>query len=100
MGGPGGYTSRVMSTPPMLQPREPQERVPQPARPDPAVHLTVALLAIAAVGLLLGAILAVYTWEVPGAETPLLLGVLATFGAALAVQVLAATVRHLRPRGR
>lgn len=84
----------------MLQPREPQERVPQPARPDPAVHLSVALLAIAALGLLLGAILAVYTWEVPGAVMPLFFGVLASFVAALAIQVLAATVRHLRPRGR
>lgn len=89
-----------MSTPQMLQPREPQERIPSPARPDPAVNLTAALIALAATGLLLGGILAVYTWEVPGAEMPLFFGVLATFLAALLVQVLAATVRHLRPGGR
>jgi hypothetical protein len=89
-----------MATPPMLQPREPVERLPQPSHPDPAVSVTAALLAVAAVGLLIGAILAVYTWEVPGAEMPLFFGVLSTFAAALAVQVLAATVRHLRPRGR
>ena len=84
----------------MLQPRAPQERIPEVAHPDPAVTLSAALLAVAAAGLLLGGILAVYTWEVPGAERPLFFGVLASFGAALAVQVLAATVRHLRPGGR
>ncbi len=84
----------------MLQPRHPLERIPEPARPDPAVNLSAALLAVAAVGLLLGAILAVYTWTVPGAELPLFFGVLAAFLAAMAVQVLAATVRHLRPGSR
>ena len=84
----------------MLQPRAPQDRVPEEARPDPAVTVSAALLALAAAGLLLGGILAVYTWEVPGAEKPLFFGVLATFGAALAVQVLAATIRHLRLGGR
>lgn len=83
----------------MLSPRDPVERLPEPARPDPATSLTAALIAVAAAGLLLGAILAVYDWTVPGAEMPLFIGVVATFGAALAIQVLAATVRHLRPRG-
>jgi di/tricarboxylate transporter len=81
----------------MLQPREPQGRLPHPARPDPATSLSAALLAMAALGLLLGGVLAVYDWRVPGAEWPLFFGVLAAFAAALAVQVLAATVRHLRP---
>jgi len=84
----------------MLQPRDPHDRLPEPARPDPATSLSALLLALAAVGLLLGGILAVYDWTVPGAEMPLFLGVLSTFGAALAVQVLAATVRHLRPGAR
>jgi hypothetical protein len=84
----------------MLQAREPVEHLPVPPRPDPAVSVTAALLAVAAAGLLLGGILAVYTWTVPGAELPLFFGVLSAFAAALAVQVLAATVRHLRPRGR
>lgn len=88
-----------MATPPMLAPRVPQDRVPAaPQRPDPAASVTAALLAIAAVGLFLAAILAVYTWEVPGAEMPLFFGVLSAFAAAIVVQVLAATVRHLRPR--
>ena len=83
----------------MLQPREPQKRVvAEPRRPDPAASVTAALLAIAAIGLFIGAILAVYTWEVPGAELPLFFAVLSTFVAAIVVQVLAATVRHLRPR--
>ena len=83
----------------MLQPRQAPDRVPAaPSRPDPAVSATAALLGVAAIGLLLGAILAVYTWEVPGAEMPLFFGVLSAFAAAIVVQVLAATVRHLRPR--
>jgi hypothetical protein len=84
----------------MLQPRDPQDRVPAPARPDPATSLSAVFLVLAAAGLFLGAILAVYDWKVPGAETPLFFGVLAAFLAALGVQVLAVTVRHLRPRGR
>ena len=94
------YTAPVMATPPMLQPREPQERLPRPSHPDPAASVSAALLAVASVGLLLGGILAVYDWKVPGAEMPLFFGVLAAFLAAVGVQVLAATVRHLRPRGR
>jgi predicted acyltransferase len=81
----------------MLQPRDPQERVPEPHRPDPATSIAAALLAVAALGLFLGGILAVYDWRVPGAEMPLFFGVLASFLAALAVQLAAATVRHLRP---
>ena len=81
----------------MLQPRDPQDQVPAPARPDPATSLSAAFMAITAAGLLLGGILAVYDWTVPGAERPLFFGVLATFLAALGVQVLAVTVRHLRP---
>lgn len=85
----------------MLQPRAPQERFPAGAGgPDPAVSISAALLAVAAAGLLLGGILAVYTWSTPGAEMPLFFGVLSAFAAAIVVQVLAATVRHLRPRGR
>jgi hypothetical protein len=81
----------------MLQPREPAERIPEPHRPDPATSVSTALLALTAVGLFLGGILAVYDWKVPGAETPLLFAVMASFLAALAVQVLAATVRHIHP---
>jgi hypothetical protein len=89
-----------MATPRMLQPRDPHDRVPEPARPDPATSITAALLALTAVGLLLGGILAVYDWPVPGAEKPLLVAVVAAFGAALAVQVLAVTARHLKPGSR
>jgi hypothetical protein len=81
----------------MLQPRRPQDRVPAPPRPDPATSVSAVFLAFAAMGLFLGGILAVYDWRAPGALWPLFFGVLASFGAALGVQVLAATVRHLRP---
>jgi hypothetical protein len=89
-----------MATPQMLQPRRPQDRLPEPVRPDPATSLTAGLLALTALGLLLGGILAVYDWTVPGAERPLLFGVLAAFVAAMVVQILAATARHLRPGSR
>jgi hypothetical protein len=81
----------------MLQPRDPSERIAQPARPDPATSVSAVFLAVSAIGLLLGGILAVYDWQAPGALWPLFIGVMASFGAALGVQVLAATVRHLRP---
>jgi len=84
----------------MLQPRDPHERILEPSRPDPVTFVSGALFAVVAVGLLLGGILAVYDWKVPGAETPLFYGVLSAFFAALAVQVVAVTVRHLRAGGR
>jgi hypothetical protein len=85
----------------MLQPRDPQvDRVPEPSRPDPATSVSAALLGVAALGLFLGAILAVYDWKVPGAEMPLFFGVLSSFAAAVLVQVVAVTVRHLRTGGR
>jgi len=81
----------------MLQSRDPHDRPSEPHRPDPATSLAAFLLGVAALGLFLGAILAVYDWTVPGAEKPLFFGVLAAFVAAMAVQILAATVRHARP---
>ncbi len=81
----------------MLQPRQPEKRPVEAARPDPATSVSAAFLAVAAIGLFLGAILAVYDWRVPGAEMPLFFGVLASFLAAVGVQVLAATARALRP---
>ncbi len=84
----------------MLQPRDPHDRIPEATRPDPATSITAVLLALVALGLLLGAILAVYDWTVPGAEKPLLVAVVIAFGAALGVQILAVTARHLKPGSR
>jgi len=86
-----------MATPPMLQPRDPVERVPEPARPDPATSVSAVFLGVTVLGLFLGGILAVYDWRTPAAEEPLFFGVLAAFLTAVVVQVLAATLRHLRP---
>lgn len=82
----------------MLQPRDPRDRLPEPARPDPATSVSAVFLAVAALGLFLGAVLAVYDWRAPvGALWPLFYGVVAAVATALGVQILAATVRHLRP---
>jgi hypothetical protein len=87
-----------MATPPMLQPRDVREPVAAPpSRPDPATSVSALFLAVAALGLFLGGVLAVYDWRAPGALWPLFFGVLASVGAAIGVQVLAATVRALRP---
>jgi len=81
----------------MLRPREAVRfRVPAAERPDPIVALSVLLLALAALGLLLGGVLSVYDWRTPDAEKPLFFAVLGIFLAALAIQVLAAGSRHLR----
>lgn len=86
-----------MATPPMLQRREAAAPGGSVAdRPDPAAGLAVILLGVTAVGLLLGSVLAVYDWTTPGAVRPLFFAALATFLAAVATLLLAATVRHAR----
>ena len=62
---------------------------------DGVTRLVVGLLALLVAGLVLGGILAIYDWTTPGAEMPLFFGGLAVFVAALVLQVLGATVRHL-----
>lgn len=86
-----------MATPPMLRPRDAAS--PRPVlrpRRDPVAAVSATLLALTAVGLLLGGILAVYDWTTPGAEQPLVFAVLGTFFAAFAVEIAAATARRLR----
>ncbi len=63
---------------------------------DGATKTVVALLSLSVVGLVLGGILAIYDWTTPGAVLPLFYTVLALFLVAVAVKVLAATVRHLQ----
>jgi hypothetical protein len=58
---------------------------------------TVLLLAGVAGGLLLGAILATYTYTLPDVERPLFFGVLGAFGAALGLQIGHAALRHFFP---
>jgi hypothetical protein len=63
---------------------------------DRATRTAVTLLALTVVGLVLAGILAIYDWTTPGAVLPLFFTVLALFLLAVAVKVLAATVRHLQ----
>jgi hypothetical protein len=65
---------------------------------DGVSRTVVALLALLVVGLVLGGILAIYDWTTPGAELPLVDAGVAVFVAALALQVLGATVRRLSRR--
>jgi hypothetical protein len=67
-------------------------------RLDGATRVVVSLLTLTTVGLVLAGILAIYDWTTPGAELPLFFTVLALLQLALAVKVLAATVRHLQQR--
>lgn len=81
----------------MLRPRDPEgRRAVTVRRPDPVAVVSSLLLTLCAAGLLAGGVLAVYDWTTPGAEMPLFFGVLATFVAALGIEVLAATARRLR----
>jgi F0F1-type ATP synthase assembly protein I len=80
----------------MLQPRSGETRAAPPPHADPWVSLSLLLLGLTVVGLVLGGVLAVYTWTTPRAEQPLFLIVLGLFGAALAIQVIAAAARRAR----
>lgn len=65
-------------------------------RSDPVVAIAVILFGLSVIGLVLGGILAVYDWTTPGAERPLLWGVLASFFGAIATLLLGATARWVR----
>lgn len=81
---------------PMLQPRQ-HDPVAAPAhRADPWVSLSVLLLGLTVVGLVLGGVLAVYSWTTPRAIQPLFYTVLGLFLAALAIQAIASAARRAR----
>lgn len=67
-------------------------------RPDPVVAVAVVLLAVTALGLALGGILAVYDWRTPEAERPLMWTVIVVFFASLGLLVLGAAIRWARAR--
>ncbi|MFN2568444.1 MAG: hypothetical protein ABR564_02440 [Candidatus Dormibacteria bacterium] len=60
--------------------------------------LSILLLAICAAGLLIAGYLAVYDYSTPSAEAPLLTALAAVFGTVVALNVVAAAVRHLGRR--
>ena len=65
-------------------------------RTDPVANLTALLIGLVAVGLLLAGVLAVYDYNVPAVEGPVVLVLVAIFGVAVLLNVAAATVRSLR----
>ncbi|MGH7748824.1 MAG: hypothetical protein ACREQ5_29285 [Candidatus Dormibacteria bacterium] len=80
----------------MLQPRPGDPVAAPPHRADPWVSLSVLLLGLTTAGLVLGGVLATYTWTTPRAERPLFYTVLGLFLAALAIQGIAAAARRAR----
>lgn len=78
----------------MLRPREPQRQAATP-RMDGVSSITVLLLTLVAGGLLVAAILATYDYSTPSAELPLVTTLSAVAGAALAINVVGAVLRHL-----
>jgi hypothetical protein len=84
----------AMPTPPMLRAGEttPGGR----SAPDPLVSVTVAAMALVAVGLLLAGILAVYDWKTPGAEAPLVFWIGVVAVTTVVINVLVVSVRFLR----
>ena len=76
--------------------RIPERVAARRRRADPVVAIAVILFGLSVIGLVLGAILAVYDWTTPGAERPLLWGVLGSFFGAIAVLLLGATARWVR----
>jgi hypothetical protein len=83
-----------MPTPPMLRGRQPADAAQ--TAPDPLVSVSVAAMALVAIGLLLAGILAVYDWKTPGAEAPLVFWIAVIAVVTLAIDLLVIGVRYLR----
>jgi FtsH-binding integral membrane protein len=73
---------------------------PPPHRPDPLAAVLSALGVVVIAGLCVAAVLAVYTYSTPDAEGTVVAVTAAVFGAALALAVAVATLRHVRAGGR
>ena len=71
-----------------------EERPPRHA--DPLTSFTVLLLGVIAAGLLVIAILAVYTYSTPDVELPLVIAIALAFSMLLFVNVIGLGVRELR----
>lgn len=78
----------------MLEPREPiPERTTRGL--DPILAFSVLVLALVALGLILAAFLAVYTYSTPGLEAPLVIGLTLAFGGVVVLNVVRLGVRRL-----
>ena len=89
----GAATLRHFFPMPPLQP-SPADRFGERPHIDAATGMAVFFLALAVIGMVVGAVLAVYTYSTPDAVFPLFIGVLVCFGLAVAVKVADAARRH------
>jgi predicted neutral ceramidase superfamily lipid hydrolase len=84
-----------MPTPAMLDPyRGELNAIPRPSHP--LATWTALLIGIVAAGLFVAGVLAVYDYNVPAIEGPLVLVLVAIFGFAVLLNIAVATVRSLR----
>jgi hypothetical protein len=77
----------------MLDPREPAALR---GRSDPVLSITVGALAVIAVGLLVAAVLATYTYSTPDVELPLIIAIALCFVVVLGANLVRLAIRHLR----
>lgn len=78
-----------------------QANNPQPRdRPDPVASVLATILTLVATALLVAAILAVYTYQTPQIEGPLVATIAAVFVATLAFAIVVLLVRHARSSAR
>jgi hypothetical protein len=78
----------------MLRPREGSTEASTGL--DPVLAFSILVLALIAVGLLVAAFLAVYTYSTPGVEAPLVLSITLAFSLILVINVVRVGIRSLR----
>ena len=78
----------------MLRPREGSSEATTGL--DPILAFTVFVLALIAIGLLVVAFLAVYTYSTPGVEAPLVVAITLAFSLILVINVVRVGIRQLR----
>lgn len=78
----------------MLRPREGSSEASTGL--DPVLAFSIFVLALIAIGLLVAAFLAVYTYSTPGVEAPLVLAITLAFSLILVINVVRVGLRSLR----
>ena len=89
----GAATMRHFFPMPPLE-ASPADRFGGKAHIDAATGTAVFFMALAVIGMFIGAVLAVYTYSTPDALFPLFIGVLVCFAMALLVKIADAARRH------
>ena len=78
----------------MLRPREGSTKASTGL--DPVQAFSIFVLALIAIGLLVAAFLAVYTYSTPGVEAPLVVAITLAFSLILVINVVRVGIRSLR----